>query len=136
MEKYIGTKIILAEPDTKADGREGYAIKYPDGYASWSPKETFEKAYRRTKGMTFGLAIEAMKYGHKVARPGWNGKDMFLYYISEDSYPAKMSAIKGRFENDIVPYGAYIAIKTAQGNVVPWMASQTDVLAEDWMIVE
>ena len=40
---YIGTKIITAWPDTK-DGKDGYAVKYEDGYTSWSPKDTFEKA--------------------------------------------------------------------------------------------
>ena len=46
MKRYIGTKIALAEPETK-DGRDGYAVVYEDGYRSWSPKETFERAYRR-----------------------------------------------------------------------------------------
>ena len=36
-------------------------------------------------------------------------------------------------ENGMVPYGAYVAIKTAQGNVVPWNASQNDMLSEDWV---
>lgn len=46
MERYIGTKIIIAEPQEK-DGRAGYKVVYEDGYVSWSPKETFERAYRR-----------------------------------------------------------------------------------------
>ena len=98
-----------------------------------------EKAYRKTDGLTFGLAIEAMKKGEKVARKGWNGKGMFIYYVPENVYPAngnKLGTMNGIFENDLVPYGAYIAMKTAQNNVVPWLASQTDVLAEDWEIVE
>lgn len=41
---YIGVKIIEAEPEVK-DGKEGYAVKYPDGYTSWSPKDVFESAY-------------------------------------------------------------------------------------------
>lgn len=67
-----------------------------------------------------------------MSRIGWNGKGMFLYYVKEGAYPAVAEAIKGFFPNDEVPYGAYIAMKTAQGNVVPWLASQTDLLAEDW----
>lgn len=43
-QHYIGTKQILAWPEPK-EGHEGYAVKYPDGYISWSPKETFEAAY-------------------------------------------------------------------------------------------
>ena len=46
MDRYIGTKIILAEPHEK-DGREGYRVIYEDGYESWSPAATFERAYRR-----------------------------------------------------------------------------------------
>lgn len=46
MECYIGTKIVRAEPETK-DGRDGYAVVYEDGYRSWSPRDTFDRAYRR-----------------------------------------------------------------------------------------
>ncbi len=84
----------------------------------------------------FGSALKKLKSGQKVARKGWNGKEMFLYYVPEGVYPARMDAIKGHFEDDQVPYGAYIAMKTAQGNVVPWLASQTDILATDWDTVE
>ena len=85
--------------------------------------------------MNFGLALEALKQGQAVERKGWNGRNMFLYYVAENSYPVSgnpNSAVKGLFPDDMVPYGAYIAMKTAQGNVVPWLASQTDVLADDW----
>jgi len=88
--------------------------------------------------LDFGGAIAALKNGAKVARAGWNGKGMFLYYVPENKYPAgqnPLGTMVGVFENDLVPYGAYIAMKTAQNNVVPWLASQTDVLAEDWVIV-
>ena len=87
----------------------------------------------------FGTAVEALKQGARVAREGWNGKGMFLYYVPENKYPASRNehgTMVGVFEDDMVPYGAYIAMKTAQNNVVPWLASQTDVLAEDWQIVE
>ena len=87
----------------------------------------------------FGTAVEALKQGARVAREGWNGKGMFLYYVPENKYPASLNehgTMVGVFEDDMVPYGAYLAMKTAQNNVVPWLASQTDVLAEDWQIVE
>lgn len=60
---------------------------------------------------------------------------MFIYYVPENSYKAQTDAARSTFGED-VPYGAYLAIKTAQNNVVPWLASQTDVLAEDWQEVE
>ena len=46
MKCYLGTKIVTAEPEKHANGGEGYRVVYPDGYASWSPKDTFEIAYR------------------------------------------------------------------------------------------
>ena len=93
----------------------------------------------KTERLSFGDAVAALKEGLRVARSGWNGKGMFLYYVPENKYPASRNehgTMVGVFEDDMVPYGAYIAMKTAQNNVVPWLASQTDVLAEDWQIVE
>lgn len=143
MQKYIGTKIIEAEPcpawkdsgNSKA-GDPGYKVRYADGYESWSPKDVFEEAYRPTNAMNFGLAIEAAKKGKKIAREGWNGKGMFLYHVPAAAYPPSTEVAKAAFNGENVPYGAYIAMKTAQGNVVPWLASQTDILADDWYIVE
>ena len=165
MQKYIGTKIIEAEPAnryelhsgghitmkcseewTKDEAKilkqpfnvkAGYAVRYADGYESWSPKDVFNEAYRPTDCMNFGLAIEAAKKGAKITRRGWNGKGMFLYYVPEGRYPARTDAAKSiATEDGKVDYGAYIAMKTAQGNVVPWLASQTDILADDWEVVE
>lgn len=87
-----------------------------------------------SKLMNFGQALESVKLGSKIARQGWNGKNMFLYYVPAQSYKAVTEIAKQEFGEE-VPYGAYIAMKTVQGNVVPWLASQTDVLAEDWIIV-
>ena len=87
--------------------------------------------------MDFGGALKALKEGKKVAREGWNGKGMFLYHVPADRYPAKMPAAKEIADADgKVNYGAYIAMKTAQGNVVPWLASQTDMLSEDWVVID
>lgn len=128
--KYIGTKEILAWEQDK-DGRPGYAVKYPDGYTSWSPKEVFEAAYRVAEGseqrLTFGDAIHFLKAGHRVARTGWNGKGMWLEQQVPDEH-SKMT----------LPY-LYLnypadAINTP-GARVPWLASQTDVLAEDWVVL-
>lgn len=156
MKQYIGTKIIKAEPATKGNAaairmglkvedcpntlagmkEDGYRVIYPDGYESWSPKDVFEAAYRETSGMSFGLAIEEAKMGKKIARAGWNGKGMFLYHVPAAAYPPCTEVAKEAFGGSDVPYGAYIAMKTAQGNIVPWLASQTDMLADDWYIVE
>lgn len=104
--------------------------------------QTLSQKYSVTKinaGLTFGQAIEAMKDGKKVCRQGWNGKGMFLYYVPANKYPASrntLNTLDGLFEDNMVPYGAYIAMKTAQDNVIPWLASQTDILAEDWVLLD
>lgn len=85
--------------------------------------------------MNFGYALESLKQGYKLAREGWNGKGMWLYYVPSNAYDAQTNAAKKAF-GDKVPYRAYIAMKTVDNDVVPWVASQTDLLAEDWVIVE
>lgn len=134
MERYIGTKVIHAEPATGPVG-EGYNVTYADGYKSWSPKAAFEDAYRPCSAMTFGLAIEAMKRGAKVARAGWNGKGMFVYYVPANRYPVQTGAAKSHFgEGAMVPYNAYMAIKNVDNTVSTWVPSVNDVLADDWSI--
>jgi hypothetical protein len=150
MKAYIGTKIIHAMPLTRSGAEvllkrdiggkqtgDGYLVEYENGYQSWSPKDVFDKAYRAMVGMTFGLAIESLKNGLKVARAGWNGKGMFAYLVPANSYPAQTGAAKSYFgEGSVVPYRAYLALKTAQNDVATWAPSVSDVLAEDWEIVD
>ena len=128
MRQYIGTKIILAAPENHSEsGREGYFVRYADGYESWSPKEAFEDAYRPCDAMTFGLAVEALKKGLKVARQGWNGKGLWLELQRPDAH-SKMT----------LPY-IFMSYPDDAANTpgarVPWLSSQTDMLAEDWYIV-
>ncbi len=72
-------------------------------------------------GMTFGQALDALKSGERVARIGWNGKDMYIQLQVPDEN-SKMSL-------------PYVYMKTVQGDLVPWLASQTDILSDDWMVV-
>ena len=140
MKPYIGTKIIQAEPHEKdygppeTHGQPGYRVVYPDGYTSWSPKSAFEEAYRETSAMSFGLAVEAMKKGKRVARAGWNGKGMWIRYIGPQDWQFDLDSIS-ETEMDCEQYG-FLAMKTADNKFVPWLASQTDMLADDWQIVE
>lgn len=92
------------------------------------------KIFERTEiEMDFGSVIKALKEGKKVAREGWNGKGMFLLLID----PYLNNQYHVREEPGIVgTLVSYIAMKTADNKLVPWLASQTDVLAEDWRIVE
>lgn len=89
--------------------------------------------------LDFSDALLMLKKGFKVARKNWNGKEMFIYLVPANKYPASgntLGTMKGVFKDDLVPYGAYLAMKTAQDNVVPWLASQTDLLSDDWEIIE
>lgn len=104
---------------------------------------------KRSKGdfkmMNFGQAIEALKNGKKVARVGWNGKGMFLYMTTGSvvhldemkpetaNYLRSFCKDKGMDEIEICPH---IDMKTADNKlVIGWLASQTDMLAEDWDVV-
>lgn len=81
--------------------------------------------------MTFGDALERLKDGARVTRDGWNGKGMWIYYVPGGDYATQTPAARSAF-GATAPYRPYIAMLTAQGDVVPWVASQSDLLAEDW----
>ncbi len=94
----------------------------PDRPPIFSPKEEpQEQDIHLRSGLSFGDAIEALKYGMRVARAGWNGKDMWLNLQVPDEH-SKMSL-------------PYIYMFTAQADQVPWLASQTDMLSEDWVVL-
>jgi hypothetical protein len=76
--------------------------------------------------MDFGKALEELRAGKRVARSGWNEKNMFLFLIKEWTYT------DGKQDN--YPNLPFIAMKTANDEVVPWLASQTDILATDWSV--
>lgn len=83
--------------------------------------------------MNFGDAIAGLKHGQKVSRDGWNGKGMYLFLIGTDSSQLGIGGwTYTNGWNDNFPLCPFIAMKTADDKVVPWLASQTDILAEDW----
>ena len=77
----------------------------------------------------FGDAIRVLKVGGRVARAGWNGKGMWLKLVPTDL------ADKISFEHEALGALPWIGMKTADEKFVPWLASQTDILATDWGIV-
>ena len=162
MQLYIGSKLIYALPMTRQAYNDyrgwelpndergddaGYLVEYTDGgqantkeyagYVSWSPEEVFDNAYRLTIGMSFGMAIEAMKKGLKVCRTGWNGKGMFVFLVPGSTFQVNRPPLLGIYpEGHTINYLPHIDMKTATGEIVPWLASQSDMLSDDWMIVE
>lgn len=74
----------------------------------------------RTTGLTFGHVLDGLQYGERFTREGWNGKDMWIALQVPDVH-SKMTL-------------PYIYMKTVQGDLVPWVVSQTDCLARDWAL--
>lgn len=87
--------------------------------------------------MNFGQALEGLKINQKVCRQGWNGKGMWLGLIHGEGYQVNgnhpFNDLGGGKYYQLLPW---IGMKTADDKFVPWLASQTDILAEDWMVVE
>lgn len=87
--------------------------------------------------MNFESALTALKAGSLVRRAGWNGKGMFLFLVPGSEFAVNRPPLLGIYPAGTrVRYHAHIDMKTAQGDVVPWLASQTDILAEDWEVTE
>jgi hypothetical protein len=172
MKQYIGVKLINAKPMTRAaynefrgwqlpanenGDDEGFLVEYLDGgkantdlyagYVSWSPAEVFHNAYGPTDGMTFGLALEALKQGKKVTRAGWNGKNMWLSLsgplegrvIGADQFWSENNQQWARqFGGAMVLPCITMKTVNASGReaiLMGWLASQTDMLSNDWSIV-
>lgn len=86
---------------------------------------------------SFSVALGMLKDGAKVQRAGWNGKGMFIFLVPGSTFVVNRQPMLSVFgEGTQVEYHAHIDMKTAQGDVVPWLCSQTDMLAEDWCTVE
>ena len=159
LKEFIGTKIINAKPMSRLDynifrgwelpanengSDEGYLVEYIDGgepntkeyqgYVSWSPKVQFENAYKQSGNLSFGDAITYLKLGYKVARTGWNGKGLTLSLKLPEEGVNDMT-----LPYIYMTYPSTPASDTAPENHinarVPWLASQTDMLAEDWCLV-
>ena len=143
-------------PDNEDGTDAGYLVEYPYdeqtvpnheahvGYISWSPAQVFDAAYQPTEAMSFGHALVAMQAGAKVARAGWNGKGMWIALTPASFFPAvhaKEGHAARHRADEVEPGGdvflnAHIDMRTADGSMcVGWLASQTDMLANDWCIV-
>ena len=157
MPQYIRMHKVGAAPMTRGDydkvrgweipanenpADEGYVVHYPDGYISWCPKAQFEASARPCDGLTFGMAIEQMKRGAKVARKGWNGKGMYIWVMPgstikncqnmTDPHLAEIDKTEGE-----IRFLGSVRMRTATGDVLTgWLASQTDMLSEDWVVVD
>lgn len=92
-------------------------------------------------GTGIGSAVQALKDGLRVARKGWNGKDMWLsltpgtmvvYQNFWSDNNREFALQQPNHEAEVLPY---VTMKTADGKIVPWLCSQTDLLADDWFVL-
>jgi hypothetical protein len=138
--QYIGTKIIDALPTTQGefriskcaaanltfvpdddDEREGYMVIYEDGYVSWSPKDTFEKAYRKNGNLTFGMAFDAIKNKlfDGMRLPQWKSDVIIKVQFPDEN--SKMTA-------------PYLYVESRFGRV-PWKETMIELFSENWEVV-
>lgn len=128
-----------------------------DGFVSWLPLDAFGEVYNPLAtpinveinakySLSFSSALEWLKQGKRVARNGWNGKGMFLMMVKGESVTEQINDCYGdpnRYEvgqdgyekGQSIPVLDAIYMKTADNKLVPWVASQTDMLSEDWTVV-
>jgi len=85
---------------------------------------------------TFSDALYAIKEGYKMARKGWNGKGMFIFLVPGSTFKVNRPPLLGIYdEGTEINYRSHIDMKTADGSIVPWIASQSDILSDDWVEV-
>lgn len=163
LPKYLGIKLIAAEPMTRGAYNEyrgwqlpenesaedaGYLVEYLDGgtpnvegragYVSWSPKEQFDKAYRSLTACGFSHALywlQTFNPQGAIQRQGWNGKGLVVkFWEGSKGTPEVLPYLVMEYP----PYDAASGLGSPlypQGCSVPWLASQTDILADDWTVI-
>lgn len=86
--------------------------------------------------MNFETVLSYVKSGMKVRRLGWNGRGMFIFLVPGSTFKVNRPPLLGIYpEGTEIKYHAHIDMRTADGQIVPWLASQTDILADDWEVV-
>lgn len=86
--------------------------------------------------MNFSEALIKLKEGKKVSRDGWNGKGMFIFLVNGSTFKVNRPPLLGIYpEGTEINYHSHVDMKTADNMVVPWLCSQTDLLADDWGVV-
>ena len=87
--------------------------------------------------MDFSQALQKIKGGQKLKRAGWNGPNQFIFLVQGSTFEVNRPPLNQIYpEGAIIDYLPHIDIKTQQGPIVPWLASQGDLMAEDWETVQ
>lgn len=87
--------------------------------------------------LSFEQALQMIKKGKKLARDGWNGKDMFIFLVPGSEFKVNRPPLLGIYpEGTDIKYRSHIDMRTVDGQIVPWVASHSDLLADDWNVIE
>ena len=109
-----------------------YAFKYVDEINAM-----FKKFQGQELVFTFAHVVNLLESGYAVARKDWIDKEQFVYYVPDAKYPAMTDIAKAISDVDgNVSYGAYLALKTAQGEVITWEPSIDDIMSDDWVAIK
>ncbi len=132
-----------------------YYVQYKDGYFSFSPAEAFEEGntpeaiaqvadrarnedapeHKQPGYGGIGWAVKQMHNGARLARRGWNGKGLFIFLVQGSTFQVNRPPLLGIYpEGTEINYRPHVDIKNVDGTIVPWNASQSDLLATDWEI--
>lgn len=154
--RHIGTKIVDLVPTSATDAEalldrplckdnadsigSGYLVRYPDGYVSWSPAKAVEEAYISCSDLSIGLAIEAIKKGHKVSCYRWDDVRCYIYYVRGTKVPAWRLRNEAEQLNtsteEFINIDGHFDIYTPNGIIVGWTPSSTDLVLDDFYIVD
>lgn len=156
LTQYAVSKMVNAKPMTRGEYNEfrewelpanengddeGYLVirqREGDDHMAWIPKAIFEEeAVNCSDGMPFSVALEqVLNHGARATRKGWNGKKMFIFLVPGSEFEVNREPLLSILgEGTKVKYHGHIDMKTATGEIVPWLASQADLQATDWTFV-
>lgn len=156
LNQYVDSRAVNAKAMTRGEYNTLREWKLPEGknandpgylvirqrdeadYMTWVPKEIFEEEFREVKkGVPFSLALEmVLHHGARAARKGWNGKKMFIFLVPGSTFEVSREPLLSILGEGVkVNYHGHVDMRTADGTIVPWLCSQTDMQAEDWVFV-
>lgn len=152
MKHYIGYHLVTAEPmtrweycehrgwDVPADenGSDPGHLIHRAGDITWVPDRVFQMNYRSVEAdFDFSAALILLKEGRKVARRGWNGKNMYVYFVNGSQFTVNRQPLSQMLpEGTIVHYRGHFDMFYADGTYGVWVASHSDLTANDWHLAD
>lgn len=121
MDKFIGVKLIEAAP-AHQDAVAGYAVRYQNGYESWSPKEPFDQAHQPVTAMSFGVALEMLRVGHAARRREWDESSYIYIHHKPGRVPERVLLMH--------------VVWSGTEKIYHWVPTESELLACDWQLIE